>query len=308
MRLSTALINEMNGSGISGNQSDLNKLKERMNAKKNFLSPADDPLAHRDVMRLKQAQSLREQFTTMRNSAKETMDFQASIMDEISSIVKNINDTLISGMNEVGNSDQQRKVTADALENAKNRLLSLVNKQDNSGNYVFSGDKSDVKPYELVNGQLVYQGGNSKVQQIDQFTSIKVNVTGKEALSISSTEDVFSILDKAITAFNTPIDGADEATRTAQRDILTAAKGDIEKLTSTLSHSMAKNGLQIKEVESLNTRDKGISDGTQDQIADIQALNQIDGNEALLNIRTSLLFAYQSFGLMKDINILNYVK
>nr|WP_314264942.1 hypothetical protein [uncultured Moellerella sp.] len=308
MRLSTALINEMKGSGISSNQSDLNKLQEKMNAKKNFLSPADDPLAHRDVMRLKQAQSLREQFTTMRNSAKETMDFQASIMDEISSIVKNINDTMISGMNEVSNSDQQRKVTAEALVSAKNRLLSLVNKQDNSGNYVFSGDKSDVKPYELINGQLVYQGGDSKVQQIDQFTNIKVNVTGKDALSISSTEDVFSMLDKAITAFNTPIDGADEATRTAQRDTLTAVKGDIEKLTSTLSHSMAKNGLQIKEVESLNIRDKEISDSTKDQIAEIQALNQVSGFEGLLNIKTSLSFAYQSFGLMKDMSILNYVK
>ncbi len=308
MRLSTALINEMKGSAISNNQSDLNKLQERMNAKKNFLSPADDPFAHREVMRLKQAQSLREQFTTMRNSAKETMDFQASILDQISSIVKDINSTMISGMNEVNNSDQQRKVTAEDLANAKNRLLSLVNKQDNSGNYVFSGDKSDVKPYKLVNGKLVYQGGDSKIQQIDQFTSIKVNVTGKDALSISATEDIFSMLDKAIAAFNTPIDGADEATRTAQRDTLTAVKGDIEKLNTTLNHSMAKNGLQIKEVESLNTRDQDISDSTKDQIAEIQALNQVTGFENFFNIKTSLSFAYQNFGLMKDMSILNYVK
>ena len=309
MRMSTALINQMKNSGITDNQSSFNTQNERMNAKKNFLSPADSPMSHREIMRLKQAQALRDQFTVMRSSAKETMTFQGTVMDEISSLVKHINETMVSSMNQVGVDDKQRQVYAEDLKNSKERLLSLVNKQDNSGNYIFSGDKSDVKPYELdSNGKLVYKGGDAKLQQIDQFTSIKVNTTGKEALGISATSDVFSALNKAIAALNTPIDDADQTARDAQRDALVDVKKDIETLNNNLGHAMAKNGLQIKEVESLNERDKELTNATEDQIMDIQFLDPAIGGRELLDIKLALLYSYQSFALMKDMSILNYVK
>ncbi|MEI9532837.1 hypothetical protein [Moellerella wisconsensis] len=308
MRLSTLLMTQTKTSGINQYNLAQQSQSEKFNARKNFLSPADNPAGHRELMRLKQAQSLRSQYTLIRDSAKEAMQFQSNTMDSISSNIKNINETIISGMNQVGTSDEQRNTYAQQLTNFKNQMLSQVNRQDNSGEYIFSGDKSNVVPYQLVAGKLEYQGGEAKSQQIDQYHSTVVNVTGKDILTSVGNDDVFTLLDKAINALKVPTDNASQATRDAQRTALDESKNELDKFNKNISLSMAKIGLQLEEVDALNQRDKQITDITNERITEVQFLDPLKGFQELMNIKTALLYAYSNYSLMKDVNILNYVK
>src|SRR5690606_8889224 len=85
---------------------------------------------------------------------------------------------------EAGNgtmSDVDRTTLGNVLKEARTNLLGLANATDGSGQYLFSGAKGDVSPFQEVGGKVVYMGdSNQRKIQADQTRQIASSDVGSD--------------------------------------------------------------------------------------------------------------------------------
>lgn len=159
MRVSSLTLSTAALAGIQNEQSAIARLTQQIAANQRILAPKDDPVHTPRILELADRIALREQYLANQDKARLALDYQGAVLQGIRQVLEHARGIL---MGAGPNQDQTlRDQYAQLIENDYRQLKGLANTRDPSGNYIFSGFKTDTEPYQHT--QLAPNPGTSDI-------------------------------------------------------------------------------------------------------------------------------------------------
>ncbi len=178
MRIATITFQQDATSQMQELQADLAKTQNDLATSKKLHSAADDPAAMAQVNQLNVALSASKQYVTNGNTVSANLSLEAQAMSDATNTLQSIRDLAVEG-NDASLTAAARKDIATQLSQQLQELMSIGNRQDSSGNYLFSGTASSTQPFSQSGTSFAYAGSTAVSQvQIASNQRIPAGDTG----------------------------------------------------------------------------------------------------------------------------------
>lgn len=178
--------------------SSLNKSLERQNSIQEQLSdgkaihrPSDDPVKAIRSLRFNSNLTQNEQFTQNLKDAQSWMQTTDGVMSDLSSIMTNIKELVVSASNGTNPQDAVQ-TTGKSVDNLINQIITLGNTKIGD-RYVFSGQMDKTQPFARNGDVITFSGDNGKISMPIQPgaatpTRDSINLTGVDVFGAGGTE------------------------------------------------------------------------------------------------------------------------
>ncbi|MDX5630710.1 MULTISPECIES: flagellar hook-associated protein FlgL [unclassified Brenneria] len=313
MRLSTSMIYQQNMQGILNGQSVWQKSGEQLSTGKRVVNPSDDPIAAAQVVMLGQAESENSQYTLARTFARQSMSLEESVLTKVADSVIAASTQVISGGGV--KSDDDRQSLATELRGIKAQLLNMANSTDGNGNYIFAGYETESAPYVQGTSSVDYVGGYQAIeQQVDAARLMTIGHIGSAVFNGvtgdaqkepdgSVQSDLFATLDLAIGALETPLDGADDATKAAVTAAMDTAGRGLTNALNNVSSVRAELGVQLNELDNLDSIGSDRTLANKTALSQLQDTDWYDAISTYTMQQASLNASYQVFNNMQTMSL-----
>ena len=161
-RISTAHAYDSALNNLMSRQDNLTQTQEQMTSGKRVIKASDDPTA---AARAERARALEERTTASEkavNASSNAMTLTEAALGDAGDLLQQARELLVSA-GDASYSDAERASKADALKAIREQLLSVANRPDGQGGYVFSGQGSGGAPFVDKPGGVAFQGIGGQV-------------------------------------------------------------------------------------------------------------------------------------------------
>jgi flagellar hook-associated protein 3 FlgL len=316
MRLSTAQIYDQQMRGISSSQASWLKVGEQLSSGKRVVNPSDDPVAAAQAVVLSQAQAQTSQYSTARGFATNNISQEETNLQQVTSVVQQAQTIVVAAANGTL-SDDDRASYAQQLTGIRDQLLNLANTTDGNGRYMFAGYQTDKAPFtQDANGDVTYVGGDTPIsQKVDSNRTMVTNHTGSQVFTSltsnptaepdgsASESNIFTTLNTAIKALNTPLESADQATSDAASAALDKTNRGLKNSLNNVLAVRSVLGTQLTELDNLDS--KG-DDTKVNQATQMSNLVDVDYTSAISSYtmqQTALQASYKVFTDMSSMSL-----
>ncbi|MBX9444422.1 flagellar hook-associated protein FlgL [Dickeya chrysanthemi] len=304
MRLSTSIIFQQGMQGVTDGLSAFSKTGQQLASNTRVLTPSDDPIAASKAVMVNQAQNQNEQYTLARTFAKNGMNSELSVLTNVVTALTTGSTTLISA--DGTKNDNSRQMIATSLRGLKSQLLNLANSTDGNGNYIFGGYKTNVQPFTAdASGTVSYVGGTQAIsQQVDANRIMTIGHIGSDVFNnASGTADIFSALDSAISALETPLEGATDAVKSANTASLNGAIQSIRSALTNVSSAQATLGVQLQEIDTLDSIGTDRTMANKETLSDLVDIDLVATISSYMMQQQSLQASYKAFSDMQGLSL-----
>ncbi len=182
MRISTAQYFETSSAKYSDNYSSVVKAQDQASSGVRVQTAADDPVAAARLLLLQQQKDMLGQFSGNVTSLKNSLTNEESVLSSIDDAMQRASQLALRAGGSI--SDADRRSIASEIGAIENQVLGLLNSKDSSGNYMFSGSKSQIPPYSRnSDGTYSYQGDETPLSlQVSNTLNVSAGDTGKTIL------------------------------------------------------------------------------------------------------------------------------
>ncbi|OXL39074.1 flagellar hook-filament junction protein FlgL [Enterobacter mori] len=312
MRISTQMMYEQSMRGVTNSQSLWLGYGEQMSTGKRVNRPSDDPIAASQAVVLSQAQRQNSQYALARSFATTKVSLEENVLKEVTNAIITAQEKVVNAGNGTL-SDDDRQSLATNLQGIRDQLMNLANSTDGNGRYIFAGYKTEAAAFDETTG--TYNGGSTPIsQQVDAARTMQISHTGSEVFDTFTSNakpepdgsapetNLFKILDTAIAALNTPVEGDQ-----TKADAFTAA---MDKTNRGLSNSLnnvltvrADLGIKLDELGKLDSLGDDRALGQTQQMSD---LVDVDWNSVISSYsmqQAALQASYKAFSDMQGMSL-----
>jgi flagellar hook-associated protein 3 FlgL len=219
-RIASNMLYNMSTTSMLNLQASVVKLNQEAVAGQRVLKPSDDPVASANALNVSQSQAVNTQFGINRDNASTVLTQTEGTLGNIIAAITQVKSQAINaGNGSYGDAD--RASIATALQGTFQELLGYANTTDGLGNYLFAGYKSSTQPFVDGGSAGVSYNGDQGVQtlQVDTNRTMAVSSSG-QAIFQGPGADVFKTVNDLITALQTPISPAANATEAANSKVV----------------------------------------------------------------------------------------
>ena len=187
MRISTQQYFEASSAKYQSNYSGVVKAQDQVTNGVRVQTAADDPVAAARLLMLQQQKDMLGQFNSNIDTLKNSLLTEESVLDALGLALQKGSELALKAGN-VGISDADRRSIAAEVGALEDQVMGLLNTKDASGNYLFSGSKTDTQPYARNNdGTYSYQGDDTPLSlKIAENLSVSMGDTAKTLLESSA--------------------------------------------------------------------------------------------------------------------------
>ncbi len=176
MRVSTPGFFERGLNAILDQQSALSNTQLQLSTQKRVLTPSDDPVSATMIEAFKTDLSQLERYKQNGNTAKGYNEQSDGLLDTMTTTLARIRDLIVLAGNGA-NGVLERKALADEAQERLDEIVGIANSQNSEGEYLFSGYRTDVKPFtQNATGTYAYNGDSGQ-REIFISNDIAVGVT-----------------------------------------------------------------------------------------------------------------------------------
>lgn len=305
MRISTSQIYQSGARSLMDGQTSLYKIQNQLSTGKRFLSAQDDPVAAAQVVLTNQSLAVNSQFADNQSNASSQLAYEEGQLESVVESVQYIMERVVAGGNG-SYSDSDRESIAADLQSQFDLLLGLANSKDANGYYLFSGYKSDTKPFELqADGSVTYAGDDGqRLLQVGPSRQIAVNDSGETIFD--NGQSVFGTLQNLITAFSTDISG--DATATAAFN--STYETELENLHGILDNVLsvqASIGSRMNELDSLANLSSTLDLQYQERLSNLQDIDYAETISRFIQQQTQLEASQSSYAKITGLSLFNYL-
>jgi flagellar hook-associated protein 3 FlgL len=161
-RISTSNAYDGALNNLMSRQDHLTATQEQMTSGKRVIKASDDPTA---AARAERARALEERTTASQkavDASANAMTLTESALGDANELLQQARELLVSA-GDASYSDAERAAKADAIAAIRSQLLSVANRPDGQGGYVFSGQGSGGAPFVDKPGGVSFQGVGGSV-------------------------------------------------------------------------------------------------------------------------------------------------
>jgi flagellar hook-associated protein 3 FlgL len=174
MRISTGQMFQQNTNSILEKQSATNTIMAQISSGKRVNTAGDDPVAAIGIDNLKQKNALVDQFVKNIDYATSHIQQAESQLGQADTLAGSMKELVLRGANG-SMTTAERQVIADDMRQSLEQLMSIANTKDESGNYIFAGNKTNSAPFALDNNEQVVYSGDSGTRKSNIAAGVQVN-------------------------------------------------------------------------------------------------------------------------------------
>lgn len=186
MRISTQQFYDTSAAKFTNNYGGVVKAQEQAASGVRVQTAADDPVAAQRLLMLQQQKDMLSQYSGNITSLQSSLTNEESVLQAINATIQAGSQLALRAGGVTSDADRKSiSVEVGALEE---QLMGLLNSKDASGNYLFSGSKTDTPPYSRNNdGTYSYQGDENELSlQVSETLTVRTGDTGKTILEGAS--------------------------------------------------------------------------------------------------------------------------
>lgn len=302
MRIATGYAQKVALDGITDRQAALIKSQEQLSSGKRINRPSDDPAAAAEAEKVRSRQARMDAEKRAVGYAQQQLSNADNTIGDATSLLQNAREILLRGANSTNN-NSDRFTVGNNLSAIRDQLLSVVNRSDGTGGFVFGGQGANSAP--IASDGTTYNAQPGTVQ-VGQELSSPVSLDGRANFTASptgtGTESIFAQLDAAIAVFKDPAATAASAAAIAQTTL-----GGVDRSIDRLGVTRATVGERLNAVE---THLKDLENGTIDNATRMSALVDVDFAAAISNMaqnQTTVEAALKSYSTISKMSLFNFL-
>ncbi len=198
MRISTPQLNYNSMEGVRKHAENLYDIQQKLSSGQRVSTPGDDPVAASRIYRIDKSIKQMDQYNVNADFAKSRLDLEDATLGDFTDVMQRVRELGLLGMSDTQNSAGRKAIAAE-MRGLLENLKSIANTQDSNGEFILSGDKSDVAPYQPVTLNNVESIGTGLTTPKAYFTkgdgATPVTVNKIDGTSITVTPAVNEIID-----------------------------------------------------------------------------------------------------------------
>jgi flagellar hook-associated protein 3 FlgL len=181
MRISTSQIYTIASLGMGKAQAAVAKTEEQMASGKRVLSPADDPVAATNILKLNQELARTEQYKKNIDIADNSLSLEESTLKTVVELMQRIGELAVKAGNTAVLTASDYKSIAAEVDTRIEELLGLQNTRNSSGQYIFAGFQGSEAPFvSNGGGNFSYLGDEGQLfLQASATMNVAVSDSGK---------------------------------------------------------------------------------------------------------------------------------
>lgn len=208
MRISNAQTSALMHANMNRNAQAIGKLQAQIGSGLRIQMPSDDPIASARLMRIEREQASLGQYNLNIGKVSDGLLAQEIHLKSGSDSMLSIRDLLLWASND-SNSGEDLSAIANQISSLEKSVMSYFNAKDESGNYLFSGTRSDTPAvtFDPVTGTYSVTGNDQHRQAVvGNGVLMDDNVTAKEILGADADllNNLHSLVESLKTAPNDP--------------------------------------------------------------------------------------------------------
>lgn len=203
MRISTSQIHQSAVTAMLNQQAATSKTQQQIATGRRILTPADDPVGAARILALGQSVSVTEQFQANINAAESKLRLEESALGSVTSVLQRVRELALQGNNDTNTAQDRDAIAAEARE-LLDELLRVANSQDEAGEYLFAGFKTQTQPFTAAGASFTYSG--------DQGQRLLAVGPNRQIASGDSGSDVFMNIPNGNGTFVASATGANTGT------------------------------------------------------------------------------------------------
>lgn len=313
MRISTSQMYAQGTSNIISLQSDSYKTQAQLGSGRKILAPRDNPVDSALALMTEQAKGVNQTFMDNQDTAASRLSFMETQLGSIS-------DLLVAAIERgalAGNPDYtvlQKKPISEELQRAYGTLVNLANSTDGTGEYIFSGNRTNTKPfvesgtggnYSLSNTIVSYNGDDGRhLVQVESTQTVSTSESGQAVFMRVTNPDgslngrsVFDALKNMIDN----LDGVAGAPSHAQ------SLQDLKNALGHISKARGNLGAQLNQVESLTTAGSDLALQFETRLGKLQGLDYAEAISRFNQQTVQLQASQQSFVKVSQLSLFNLI-
>ena len=306
MKVSTSLFFDRSINQMVNGQSQLAKTQTRLSSGKEVVNPSDAPDKATAIQRLKSVLEKQESFSSNIEGAKNRLIAEETALKGVNDVLTRIKELSIQAANgTLGPRDKE--LVAIEVEGLTHDLLSLANTQDVNDNYVFSGSRVQVQPFQTNSfGDVTYFGDETRNEvQVSEQRYIRFNRTGT---------DVFGRVLRETNSGDTVGKGFFEALselasgiRESNTSAINQGIDDLDQASFNIAVATAQVGSEMASVET----QREVNEETVLQLRTILSnIEDLDYSEAVTQMQKDMLAlqaTQSSFSQISNLTLFNYI-
>jgi flagellar hook-associated protein 3 FlgL len=178
MRISTTDVFDIGSRAIVDGQAGMMKTQQQLSSGRKSSSPADDPIAASEALRLRQAAALNAQYQGNQKAALGTLGQVESTLGDVTGLLQQVRTSVVAA----GNSsltDSDRQAIAQDIAGRLEQLIGYANSTDGTGRYLFGGYSDTAQPFTKSGTGVVYNGDQGgRALQVSDSRTIDVSANG----------------------------------------------------------------------------------------------------------------------------------
>ncbi len=192
MRVNTNILYNQIVDSIAKKNQEIYDAHEKLTSLKKVNRPSDDVASYFKASNYKLKLNNIEQFKRNVNYADSSLQFVETQLNDLSDTLDRVIELMTLGLNATEDS-VSRNAVAQELNHISEFMLGISNKTY-EGNYIFSGFKTNQKPFPSINS--LYAGDSGQINvSLDGISFISINITG---------DKLFTFNDFSSTSLTTP--------------------------------------------------------------------------------------------------------
>lgn len=298
MRISSSQYHLSTLKTIQQSTADYNQWAQKLASNKRILKPSDDPLGASMLMTLDSQLATLAQYDKNMDAVHLSLGQQETQLTSINNMLLTITDKVTQAANgHMG--EGERKATGQELQILLQGVVDLLNSQDGSERYYFSGSLSDTKPFQLdASGTYQYKGDMlERKVPVSASSSVTSNIVGN---AIDPNADFINQLNQLAEDFlSSPGNGTGDQAR-ALLPKISEFRGQLSAAVTQIGGIRAALGEMTLANEEISQFTTGLKD-------DISVLDYAEGSIK----RTEALAAYESslrlYSSVSDLSLFKYL-
>jgi len=249
MRISTSWTQQLGVNAMLKQESLVSKTQMQLSTGLKNLSPADDPIAAKQVLDLQQGIDKTNQYQRNSDVVKSRNSLEESVLSNSRDSLLRARDLAVQALNEGILKPKDKLAIAEEIKQIRSHMLGLANTQDANGEYIFSGALSS-KPTFAQAPTYALQGSDvQRSLQIGPDRKLPDGDLGKTIFNDIPTTSAAAPATRSIFATLTAFVDALQGTATPYHSTVNNALADIDSTLSTVGDAEARVGARLRVLD-----------------------------------------------------------
>jgi flagellar hook-associated protein 3 FlgL len=135
----------------------LAKTQSQISSGQRIQTPADDPIATTRILSMEQRRGELEQYDKNSNILTARLNIGEQALADVGSLLQGVRERVIQANSGVLDQTARRSIAADIRARARD-LLDIANRRDGTGEYLFAGYSTQIRPFSSGTSGVVYAG------------------------------------------------------------------------------------------------------------------------------------------------------